>query len=97
MRLTKLAHAGVKLVKDGATLVIDPGTFGSGTQALAEADAVLITHEHADHLDAGALREALDARPGLQVRASTAVARPGARPVTPGDPGRPQHRVPGGW
>jgi len=32
MRLTKLAHAGVKLVKDGATLVIDPGTFGSGTR-----------------------------------------------------------------
>lgn len=40
MRFTKLAHAGVKLVKDGAALVIDPGTFGSGTQALAEADAV---------------------------------------------------------
>jgi hypothetical protein len=74
MRLTKLAHAGVKLVKDGATLVIDPGTFGSGTLALAEADAVLITHEHADHLDAGALREALDAQPGLQVRAAAAVA-----------------------
>jgi len=91
MRLTKLAHAGVKLVKDGATLVIDPGTFGSGTQALAEADAVLITHEHADHLDAGALREALDARPGLQVRASTAVAgqlgsfRGRVQPVRHGD------------
>jgi L-ascorbate metabolism protein UlaG (beta-lactamase superfamily) len=91
MRLTKLAHAGVKLVKDGATLVIDPGTFGSGTQALAEADAVLITHEHADHLDAGALRETLGARPGLQVRASTAVAgqlgsfRGRVQPVRHGD------------
>jgi L-ascorbate metabolism protein UlaG (beta-lactamase superfamily) len=74
MRLTKLVHAGVKLVKDNAALVIDPGTFDSGTQALAEADVVLITHEHADHVDTGALRAALDARPGLQVRASTAVA-----------------------
>src|SRR5258708_22286068 len=55
MRLTKLAHAGVRLVKDGATLVIDPGGFGSGAEALAEADAVLITHQHADHPDEGAL------------------------------------------
>lgn len=74
MRLTKLAHAGVKLVKDGATLVIDPGVFGSGTEALAEADAVLITHEHADHLDEEALRGALDARPGLRVWSNPAVA-----------------------
>ena len=74
MRLTKLAHAGVRLVKDGATLVIDPGGFGSGTEALAEADAVLITHEHADHLDAEALRGALDARPGLRVWSNPAVA-----------------------
>jgi L-ascorbate metabolism protein UlaG (beta-lactamase superfamily) len=91
MRFTKLAHAGVKLVKDGATLVIDPGTFGSGTQALTEADAVLITHEHFDHLDTGALRKALDARPGLQVWASTAVAdqlgsfRGRVQPVRHGD------------
>jgi L-ascorbate metabolism protein UlaG (beta-lactamase superfamily) len=91
MRFTKLAHAGVKLVKDGATLVIDPGTFGPGTQALTEADAVLITHEHFDHLDTGALRTALDARPGLQVWASTAVAdqlgsfRGRVQPVRHGD------------
>jgi L-ascorbate metabolism protein UlaG (beta-lactamase superfamily) len=74
MRLTKLAHAGVRLVKDGVTLVIDPGGFGSGTEALAEADAVLITHEHADHLDADALRIALDAQPGLRVWSNPAVA-----------------------
>ncbi len=74
MRFTKLRHAGVKLVKAGATLVIDPGTFESGTRALGEADAVLITHEHFDHFDAGALREALEGRPGLRVWASTAVA-----------------------
>lgn len=74
MRLTRLTHAGVSLVKDGVTLVIDPGTFALGSQALADADAVLITHEHADHVDVSALRDALDARPGLRVWAGTAIA-----------------------
>jgi L-ascorbate metabolism protein UlaG (beta-lactamase superfamily) len=36
-------------------------------EALDGADAVLITHEHFDHLDEGRVRAALDASPGLRV------------------------------
>ena len=43
MRLTKLGHACVRLEKDGARLVIDPGAW-SGPDRLAGAQAVLITH-----------------------------------------------------
>jgi L-ascorbate metabolism protein UlaG (beta-lactamase superfamily) len=49
MQLTKLTHASVRLEKDGATLVIDPGSF-TEPDALDGADAVLITHEHPDHM-----------------------------------------------
>jgi L-ascorbate metabolism protein UlaG (beta-lactamase superfamily) len=49
MRLTKLGHACVRLEKDGRRLVIDPGSL-SGPDAVAGADAVLITHEHPDHV-----------------------------------------------
>jgi L-ascorbate metabolism protein UlaG (beta-lactamase superfamily) len=73
MRLTKLGHACVRLEKDGATLVIDPGVW-SGPDALAGAQAVLVTHEHVDHLDAPALRAALAADPGLELWTSAAVA-----------------------
>ncbi|HEY1642642.1 MAG TPA: MBL fold metallo-hydrolase [Streptosporangiaceae bacterium] len=73
MRLTKLGHACVRLEKDGATLVIDPGAW-SGPDPLAGAQAVLVTHEHPDHLDAGALRAALAASPDLQVWANPAIA-----------------------
>ncbi len=73
MRLTKLGHACVRLDKDGAVLVIDPGAF-SDPQALAGANAVLITHEHFDHIEPERLRAALDADPGLHLWSTAAVA-----------------------
>ena len=73
MRLTKLGHACVRLEKDGEVLVIDPGAF-SGDHALDGADAVLVTHEHFDHVVPDALRAALAGRPGLRLWA----AAPGA-------------------
>ena len=66
MRLTKLGHACVRLEKDGAVLVIDPGAF-SGDDALTGANAVLITHEHFDHVVPDKLRAAMAADPGLEV------------------------------
>jgi L-ascorbate metabolism protein UlaG (beta-lactamase superfamily) len=73
MQLTKLGHACVRLQKDGATLVIDPGIW-SGADVLAGANAVLVTHEHADHLDADAVRGALASDRGLQLWANSLVA-----------------------
>ncbi|MEV0144226.1 MULTISPECIES: MBL fold metallo-hydrolase [unclassified Nonomuraea] len=57
MRLTKYGHACVRLEKDGKVLVIDPGMF-SEAEALDGADAVLITHQHADHVVPDRLRAA---------------------------------------
>lgn len=57
MRLTKFTHACVRVERDGAVLVIDPGGF-TEPEAVEGADAVLITHEHFDHLDIDKLRAA---------------------------------------
>jgi L-ascorbate metabolism protein UlaG (beta-lactamase superfamily) len=73
MLLTKFGHACVRLEKDNARLVIDPGVW-AGPDVLAAASAVLITHEHVDHLDDAAVRGALQADPGLELWASEAVA-----------------------
>ncbi|MFB6957450.1 MBL fold metallo-hydrolase [Streptomyces sp. NPDC056309] len=73
MRLTKKSHACVRLEKDGRTLVIDPGGF-SEQDAASGADAILVTHEHADHFDEGRLRAALESRPGAEVWTLKSVA-----------------------
>ena len=72
MRLTKLGHACVRLDKHGAVLVIDPGPF-SDPEALAGANAVLITHEHFDHLVPDKLSAALATDPSLQLWSTEAV------------------------
>lgn len=89
MRLTKYAHSCLRLEHDGAVLVVDPGGF-SDPAALDGADAVLVTHEHPDHLDVAALTRRLDrnsipvygpaALGGVLGDAATALV-----PVTPGD------------
>src|SRR5690349_6644246 len=73
MRLTKHGHACVRLESGGRVLVIDPGTL-SGAESMADADAVLITHEHADHLDVDELTAARDRNPGLAVYTHPALA-----------------------
>jgi L-ascorbate metabolism protein UlaG (beta-lactamase superfamily) len=65
VKLTKFPHACLRIEQDGAVLVVDPGGFSQPAEALRGADAVLITHEHADHVDVDALKAA--ARPGLAV------------------------------
>jgi L-ascorbate metabolism protein UlaG (beta-lactamase superfamily) len=89
VKLTKFPHACLRIEQDGAVLVVDPGSFSDPADALRGADAVLITHEHADHVDVDALKAA--ARPGLEIYAHPDVAAQlsevdaAVTPVTPGD------------
>jgi L-ascorbate metabolism protein UlaG (beta-lactamase superfamily) len=50
VKLTKYTHACVRLEGLGGVLVIDPGIW-TEPEAVIGADAVLVTHEHADHVD----------------------------------------------
>ena len=74
MELTKFGHACVRVADGDRRLVLDPGTFSEVAQALADIDAVLITHEHPDHLDAGELAAAAGRNPALRVWAPQSVA-----------------------
>ncbi|MFE1782164.1 MBL fold metallo-hydrolase [Streptomyces sp. NPDC059506] len=82
-KLIKKGHACVVLVKDEATLVIDPGGF-SEPDAAVGADAILVTHEHPDHFDEGRLRTAMEANPGAEIWTLRSVAEQ----LAPAFPGR---------
>ncbi len=74
MKLTKHEHACVVIEKDGGSVVIDPGSFSSGAAGIiAGADAILVTHEHMDHVNETAINAALADRPDLRVYAPAAL------------------------
>jgi L-ascorbate metabolism protein UlaG (beta-lactamase superfamily) len=91
-RVTQVVHYGhacVLLDTGAARLLIDPGAFSTGFEAARGLDAVLVTHQHFDHLDVDRLRPLLDANEGarLVVDAGTAKQLEGIEHeiVAPGD------------
>ena len=67
MRITHLGHAAVLAETDGARILIDPGNFSDAWHSLTDLDAVLVTHQHPDHLDPQNLPTLLLANPAAIV------------------------------
>lgn len=90
MRLTKYAHSCLRIEHDGAVLVVDPGKFSEPAVPLDGADAVLITHEHPDHVDVEAVNRQLARRPFVihgpaSLSGVLGDAAEALRPVSPGE------------
>lgn len=74
MRLTKFEHAALMLEDSGKRLFIDPGSFTTPITDAANAVAIVITHEHADHWTPEQLKRILDANPDIPIFAPEGVA-----------------------
>lgn len=67
MRLTKLGHACLHITDGDASVLIDPGSWSAGFEDLRGLSAILITHQHADHLDLDRIGALVEANPQAYV------------------------------
>lgn len=67
MQVTHFGHSCVLLDTGAARLLIDPGTFSTGFEDVTGLDAVLVTHQHPDHLDPERLPALLRGNPDARL------------------------------
>jgi len=67
VRLQKLGHCCLLVEQAQSRLLIDPGCFSSGFEALTGLTGVLVTHIHEDHLDVDRLHALLERNPEARV------------------------------
>jgi L-ascorbate metabolism protein UlaG (beta-lactamase superfamily) len=65
MKITRFGHAAVLVEVAGTRVLLDPGTFSvDDTFALTDLDAIVVTHQHPDHLDQHRAPALLERNPG---------------------------------
>jgi len=67
MQVTHFGHSCVLLDTGAARLLIDPGNFSADFENVTGLDAVLVTHQHPDHLDLERLPALLRANPDARL------------------------------
>jgi L-ascorbate metabolism protein UlaG (beta-lactamase superfamily) len=89
VQITHLGHACLLVETARTRMLIDPGGFSTAWHGLSDLDAVLVTHQHPDHLDPAHLVPLLvgNRSAKLLVEPSTRSALPSELAATPFPPG----------
>jgi L-ascorbate metabolism protein UlaG (beta-lactamase superfamily) len=74
MKITHHGHASLLVETADNRILIDPGTFSDSWHGLDGLTAIVVTHAHGDHVDAGAVRAVVDNQPTVRVFAETDAA-----------------------
>jgi len=74
MNLTRLGHACLLVETPSTRILIDPGNFSSSWHGLTGLDAILITHQHPDHVDVDNIGTVIGANSEARLIVEPAVA-----------------------
>jgi L-ascorbate metabolism protein UlaG (beta-lactamase superfamily) len=85
LTITFLGHGSLLLSFDGATIAVDPYAKVADYTTLPKADIILVTHEHGDHLDLGAIKALRSDRTVVAANPAAAEKIPGAVALKNGD------------
>lgn len=76
MKIKKIGHCCfVAEPKSGVRIMTDPGDFSRGQENEENISAILITHEHGDHLHIESLKKVFNKNPNAIVITNTAVGK----------------------
>jgi L-ascorbate metabolism protein UlaG (beta-lactamase superfamily) len=67
VQIVHLGQSCVLVDTGAARLLLDPGVYSTGFAELTELDAILVTHQHPDHLDLDRLSALLAANPAAEL------------------------------
>lgn len=74
MKIRKFGHCCLLIETKGARILTDPGNYNN-TPDVENIDAILITHEHPDHLHIDALKEILTKNPETKIISHASVGK----------------------
>src|ERR1035438_480659 len=74
MRITHLGHACLLVETSGQRILLDPGAFSSRIVDVTGLDVILVTHQHADHVDLQRLPALLEINPQARLYAEPQAA-----------------------
>ena len=75
MKITKIGHCCLVVEENGVKIMTDPGNFSAGQDTVTGLHAVLITHEHADHLHVPSLKSVLVNNPQARIITNSSVGK----------------------
>ncbi|NUS44882.1 MAG: MBL fold metallo-hydrolase [Mycobacteriaceae bacterium] len=63
MRIAHFGHSCILVEMHAATVLFDPGTFSHGFEGITGLDAIVVTHQHPDHIDPARIDALAEANP----------------------------------